>query len=493
MRLRAFVQVSPPVREQCAYLWLALALLLAFFLSRLIAIDRFPPFLDEMLHVRQAELSQQASPFTYTAEGRLFTLWWYMLFEPYRAAPVWLARTATLLAVLPGFAAVIGLGRLAVGSLGVLFAGLSYLFSTSNFFFERLALADPISASAILVAVYFAYRLSRRAHAGDAILTGLALFIAVAAKATALPFLGIPLAAAWALRPPGPPRRANLRWLAIALACSLGLVAVFALALRVRQYTPFGFIELYNSQATRPLLERTLSNITLFAQWFLTYTGVFVFILLLVALVGSIMRRKFYLVLCLLGPALTFWINDRQFTRYFAALTVIFLLIGALFLAHSVQKQRRSFQLVSLVFVFAWGMVQWLPFAWAGYTAPVQLALPPNDYAEYIAGDASGFGLLEIRDILRDQQPNEVIGILANCASLHYLALGQFDVNCPPLNPNGQEVENLRQLIANSRRAGVYVVLEPLPYAPDHIPGLLVDTVDRPGNRSSLSIYRLEP
>ncbi len=198
-------------------LWLSVGLLLVFWLTRLIAIDVFPPFLDEVNHVWQAEMSFQSSPFAYTGEGRLFTLWLHMLFHSYQAATIWIMRSATLLVLLPGVAAVMSIGRMMAGLLGVLIAGLVYLFSAYHMFFERLALADPIAASAVMVALYFAYRLSRRASRVDAILTGIAVFVSVGAKATMLPYLGISVAAALTLRLAGRAWRDNWRWLAIAL------------------------------------------------------------------------------------------------------------------------------------------------------------------------------------------------------------------------------------------------------------------------------------
>lgn len=478
--------------------WLATILVLAFFLSRLIAIDLFPPFLDEMQHVHEAELSAQSSPFAFTGEGRIFTLWWYMLYQPYRAAPVWLPRVATLLAVLPGLAAVIAIGQLAAGRWGAAFAGLAYLFSTSNFFFERLALADPISGSAVLVALWLAYRLSRRASTPDAVLCGVALFVAVGAKATALPYLGIPLAAALTLHPQGRSWRENARWGVIALITGVGLIVLFTLGLRLRGYTPFGFIELYNSQATTPILTRTMQNVADFAAWFSSYTGILMFGLLLIALVGLMLRRQFFFALCLFGPALVFWINERQYTRYFVALTVIFLLGGAVFLAQLIKRQHPAVKLIVLIGILIWGSLQWLPFAWDSYTAPERLWLPRRDYLEYIASDASGFGLPEAKEALIALHPTEVIGIFSNCRALRYLALQDFTVTCPTLNPSGQEIENLAALLANSREVGKYVVYEPLPYVPsrDRIPGQLIATFLRPNVDSpptAVLLYALAP
>lgn len=493
VRRNSVQAISTGKQAQGWLLWLAVGLLAAFFLSRLLAIDAFPPFLDEMQHVQEAELSRAVSPFMYTGEGRLFTIWWYMLFQPDTAAPVWLARTATLLVLLPGYAAVLAVGRLAAGRWGMVFAGLAALLSTANFFFERMALADPISASAILVAFALAYRLSRRASAWDAALTGMALFVAVGAKATALPFLGIPVAAALTLYPAGRTLRENARWLVVALGSGLGLIGLLLLGLHLRGYALFGFIELYNAQATSPILARLVPNAQLFADWLGSYTGAGVMVLLVVALAGLALRRQFYFVLCFAGPALAYWANERQFTRYFVALAAILLAAGAVFLAREVRKRGSRVQLVCMVGLIAWGLVQWLPFAWTAYTAPERLPLSRYDYAEYVASDAAGFGLPEVRDLLLREGAGEVIGVLANCQALRFLMLGQVAVTCPTLNPNGQDVDAVAALLEEKRGTGAYVVYEALPYAPSSVPGVLVGTVERPGGRSALAVYRLAP
>lgn len=175
-------------------------LLLCFWVSRLIGIASFPPFLDEVTHISYTETIQKASPLSHIGEGRQLALWWYLFFQSSAAASIWIARVATLLAVLPGVAAVIGIGRLWAGIWGATLAGLLYLFSTYHMFFERLALTDPISASAVSVALYFAYRLTRRVSMKDALITGIALFVAFGAKVSAIPYLMVPIAAVLDLR-----------------------------------------------------------------------------------------------------------------------------------------------------------------------------------------------------------------------------------------------------------------------------------------------------
>jgi hypothetical protein len=217
-------------------LWLGIVLIGIFWCTRLIGIQVFPPFLDEMQHVHEAEQAFLGHPLAFVGEGRLFSIWWLTLFQPYQAETVLVMRSAALLAVLVGFAAILGIGRLAAGLWGTVFAGLLYLFSGYHTFFERLALADPISGSAVSVGLYFAFRLSRRMNYRDAVLTGVALFIAIGGKATTLPYLGIPIAAGITLWPAKRTRQENTRWVIVAMGTSIGLVGFKRRPTRLNSY-----------------------------------------------------------------------------------------------------------------------------------------------------------------------------------------------------------------------------------------------------------------
>ncbi len=135
----------------------------------------------------------------------------------------------------------------------------------------------------------------------------------------------------------------------------------------------------------------------------------------------------------------------------------------------------------------------WLPFASTAAREPDRLPLHPATYGEYIRGDGSGFGLAETRRALLAHGATRVIGILANCQGLRYLSLGDFPVECPRVNPNGEDIPALEALIESSREPGVFVVLEDLPYAPDHTAGVISATIRHRSGRPLLTIYSLDP
>jgi len=472
---------------------LAALLTLALWAARLAALDAFPPFVDEGVHLRFAEEQRTISPLIYAGEGRLLTTWLYALIQPDRAGGFWLARAVTLLALLPGFAAVIGSARLAAGERGALFAGLLLLFSPYHHFFDRMAMADALAASTVAVGLYFASRLARRAAAGDAALSGLALFAALGFKVTALPYYGIPLAAALTLGRGRLTGRARVRWLLAAYGTLLGLTAAFGLGLRALGYDYFGLLGHHNPDPLAGLLPKLAANLRLMTGTAVAFLGPVMVVFCGLGLVYLLVRREFFLPLCLVAPAILIALSTRQSTRFYEAPVTILLLIGAVSLAGLIRGRSRSMAMVIAAGIIAWGLIVWLPFAITAARMPDRLPLPPATYGEYVGGDGSGFGLAETRWALLARGATRVIGVLANCQGLRYLSLADFPVECPRVNPNGEDIPALEALMEANREPGVFVVLEDLPYAPDHAPGVISATIRHDSGRPRLTIYALDP
>jgi hypothetical protein len=483
---------AKPLRDP-TILWLGVGLITAFFLSRLIGLVAFPAFLDEAVHVRYAEAGFQASPLVYASEGRLFTLWWYMLFQPHLAGSIWIIRAATLLAVLPGFAACLALGRLMAGRWGFLLAGLFYLFSTYHTFFDRLGLADPIAASAITLALYLGLRTSRTANTVDAVLLGIALFLGIGAKVSVLPYAVIPIIAGLTLFSKRRSWRSNIRWVVIALATEGLLTGGLMLALRLLHYDLFSLIGVHNQGTSGFSLNGIMGHIADTTNLFMAYAGPLVFILLLLSILVLLIQRRWYLVLCLIGPLLVVWLNRSQYSRFFILSGTILLLCGAIALATLIQRQRNPVQWLTIGAVLIYGLIHWFPFAWTVIHNPAELALAPADRQEYIRSDAGGFGLAEVHVALRNQGAREVIGLLSNCTSLRFLSQGDMKITCPRLNPDGSNLGELEQLIAANRRAGVYVVLEDNPFVPKTVSGNVRAVIPRPNDGPHLTIIELTP
>jgi hypothetical protein len=491
---------SPPKPPQKWTLVIGCGLIFCLFVSHLIGIDTFPPFIDETIHIHGGEQAANQSILANANLGRQFTMWWMMIFQAHQGSPIWVGRVATLLAVLPGVAALMGMGRLAAGNWGMTLAGLIYLFSSYHFFFGRLALADPTAASATFIAIYVAYRLSRRYRISDAVITAFFLFIAVGVKISALPYLGVPIAAALTLRPVKYTWRKQVQWGMVALGTAIVLVLAYILGLRVFKQDVFSNSVSYaltnrGGAAASTLLDagRILNNIRFTLDILTAYLGTPVVVISLLSILILLIRRRWYVPLCAIAPLAIIWINQIQESRFLFAAAALLLLSMALVLAEFLRRQGRIIQIISLGLMLSWGVAQWLPFVRAAGNNPVDLTLPTADFAQYVRSDASGFGLPDVRAVLRERQPTLVIGLLANCQGLRFLALHDFTMSCPNLNPSGEDIDELAAMLDENRAAGVYVVLEQLPFVPSRANGDLIAVVERPDDGPTLSVYDLTP
>ena len=479
---------------------LALAILLAFLLTRLAGIENFPLFLDETTHIELGERVLTTSPFYNAWLGRLGTGWLQYAVQSYASEPVWTARTITVLSVLPGLAAAMALAYAIAGLWGLGLSGLLYLFSSYHFFFERLALGDPPVGSVVLVALYVAYRLSRRANLIDATLTGLVLFGAFVIKVSMIPYMSIPVLAALTLTKHT--WRQRLRWLAVALVTMLGLSALFVVGLRLlgHDYLTNSVSYGLTSRAAENALNIFLQNfnpttiferISAIINMLAVYFGPVMLVIAAGAVGVLVARRRFYLVFCLLLPAFAMWINRTQETRFWLPAAAILLLCVAVVLADILRRSARIVQVAGVVVVFVWGGVYWLPFMQASMESPPDFPLPQWDREQYVLSDAAGYGLAQAADYLLAQQPQEVIGIVANCLALKYGYLGELNVQCPRITHDGSSINELAALLENSRSPGTYAVLEAINYLPATAPGTLITIIERPPPGPRLTVYDL--
>ena len=483
-------------------LLICVALLLLIWMTRLIGIDHFPPFIDETIHIHGGELARNVSLFNDGQIGRQGTFWWMMLFQAYKSSPIWIARVITVLALLPGIAALMATARLAAGYWAAFFFGLLFLFSNYHMFFGRLALADPIAGSAVMVAIYFAARLSRRWHWLDALATGVLLAVGFVAKVNIVPFLGVPLAAVVCLNPAG---KVNVRrqamWLGIALGTALGLIAVFVVGMRLvgqDVLTRSLFLALNGEVSTvkRSLIDvqRILNNMQWTYALISFYLGGIVVAVLVASLVILVVRRQFFVVLCLLGPMLVIWIGIVQESRFLVLPLALLFLAGAIVLATLIRKRGQIIHLVAVSLLVVWGAVQWLPSTVTAINDPYHIPLPAVDVQQYIISNASGTGFPETMQYLEGYPVNDVIGLLMNCQGFRYLALNQkrsYQVDCPTVNLNGSSIADLTKIVNEKRKDGVFVLLQKTDYVPQDIPGKLLSVIDRPNGGSAIYVYQL--
>jgi 4-amino-4-deoxy-L-arabinose transferase-like glycosyltransferase len=479
---------NPKPRRGSADLWLSLLFLALFALTRLWQLGLFPPFLDEMIHVYWGERILQTGPLAFADEGRLLTTWLMIAFQAQEATGIWLARVAVVLVGMVGFAGALSIGRLLAGRTGLIVTAVLLLCSPYHFFFERLALADTTAGAIALLGVAFSLRLIRREAQRDALFAGISLALAVGLKLTTLVYLVVPVIAVLTLRPKA------WRWLLTYVLTAGALVGGFLALLVWRGYNPFALIFTHNSDTSSGrLFQNILSNLSVFAESSAAYWTVPFMILAGGALVYLCWKRRFFLPLGFVIPLAGLLISQRQSARYwFTVETLLLVLLVGAWGQLPMAVQRKA-QWPVLAGLGLWLAVVFTPFAWPFYADANAVRLPQGDMMEYVISDASGYGIQAILDqVPADAQ--SVIGILANCQALRYLAAETVPVTCPRLGTQGQDIDAIAALLeAAQQETGVYVVYEDTPYAPprEALVAEWLATVERPQGQINLHLYAL--
>ncbi len=470
---------------------LSVGALLFFAALRLTALSAFPPFIDEGFSVEVAReiLAGRLTPFA--TEARTFTIWLLALFQAPSAPDVlWLIRAVSVLVTCIGFAAFIGAARLLGGRQAALFAALIGLFSPYHFFYERLALADPLAAAAALCGVYFAARLSKRAALSDALLCGIALFAAVGFKLTVLPFFGVPLAAFLTLNK-GYALGVRLRWLATALGSPILLTAAFAALQAWRGYNWFGPITAHNTGGFS--LTRLAENIPQTGALLSGFFGLPFSALLVAALCLLVVRRQFFVPLCSVGILGVLWLNQTQYGRFFGAAFALLLLGAALGLADVLRRTAWRGTAGGALLIAAWAALFFMPFRAALLAGEAPPTLPDAEYREYVSSDASGFRLEAVLSALHERGAQRVVGVIANCEGLRMRARGSLIVICPRLQHSGANREAVAEEVRALRQAGSFAVLEDIPYLPEQLEGEVVLRFQKPRDGTIYTLYDLTP
>lgn len=469
--------------------------LLLIFATRIIAIKHFPVFIDETIHIFSAEKLSEISPLYNVGIGRVLTIWWLWLFQATQSDPIWIARVAVLIIILPGIATLLQLAYRISGYTALIMMGLFLLFSPYHYFFERLALADPVAASFVLVAIGIAYRLSKRINYPDAILCGGFLALGILAKTNVIPYAGIAFAAVL-----GFSQRHQLKllakWFFIAMTGLLLPVISFEILVRLTGNSWLGTVYYYivsRSTSSVSIVERISGNMLETINWFSAYMHPVMAIVLLIAFILTILRRRVYLLLVFIAPLFPMWIGEPQETRYWLIPIGLFGLLLAIELSQTLEKYSWKIKLVPVLGLMIWGGVIWLPQVMTTTNNPVELNLPATDMQQYIDSDATGFSFEQVKDYVPDANRPQIIGLLANCQGLRYTYWDTYEVLCRNVNPDGSDIPALIALVDENRSTVPYVILEENSYMPPAIEGEIIGRIIRPDDRANLTIIDIRP
>ncbi|GAB4569170.1 MAG: hypothetical protein Kow0077_01260 [Anaerolineae bacterium] len=349
-----------------------------------------------------------------------------------------------------------------------------------------------------------ALRLRERKRTLDAVLTGGLLFVAYGFKVASIYYSVLFLAALIALKPNTRPWREHLQWIAISVGTygllmllyngGLFLAGHSALLTGIRYaLTGRATATVSSPSILQQLPARVVINAADTIRLFVHYAGWPLAALIALGLLALIKRREFFWLIVIILPLTAIWAQTAQNSRYFYTAMTLLLTAGALTIAQLLARLPSRWRATAISALSLFLVLHWLPYFETSLMAPHEMPLFERDIAEHIRSDAGGFGLAEVEVFLTQHSAHTVFGLLANCQGLRYMSLGEFEVICPRVNPNGEDIPALKELVDENRLPGAFAVVEDSPFIPERVSGTRLTMIEDPSGRPTLSIYDLAP
>jgi 4-amino-4-deoxy-L-arabinose transferase-like glycosyltransferase len=473
-----------------------IALLLIYAFTRLHHLLALPLFIDESFHIETAQQALRGHVLASATHGRLLRVWLNAILGPDPPAAGWTTRAGTVLIGVLGAAAFYGLARAFASHRAGLIALTLWIGAPYLVFYERMALADSLLGALSVVAVWLAWQMLQKGSYSWAVGLGAALALVILAKASGVVWLPLPAVALLLAR--GVPWQKRFIGGALAYA-TIGLLwGPLALVLRWKGYDYFGLASVFVGNQKESLLQRIWQNVSSVWHFDVAYVGL---VAVLAAVLGGVYwlfkrpRTALFALLALgMGGGGAIVFGNRVNSRY-AFNQVVWVLLPLGVGCALLIERRPRWQLLVYGAIAVWIAVFCAPFLVTAWNHPADLPLYGNDHREYIANEASGYGVTEIGQILKQgREPLPTLGFVASCQTLQLAAYPQ-DVTCPTINWDGTSQKQIMQQAETWAEKGpIYVVGENLTYI--DLSGLpqpytVITTVERPGSHMPVSLYRI--
>ncbi len=504
-------------RSQIGVLLGFIVLAVVYFASRTYALTIMPLHFDEEVHLTRALEVWRGHPFWDISDGRIINQWAIALFYP-QNVPVFVARIATILVSLPGFAAGYALAKRWFGRAAGLLAAAAWIACPYVFFYERTALIDAEAGSLAVIAVWASLRLIRTGRRRDAALTGLALAIAMLFKFSALPFMGsVGLIVLFMGKATWRQRLVQL------VIIGLVILACFAVPLLyAATHHGFSVVAGWFSGSNGQGLTLRSNFETLWAQ-VVNYGSVIWALLLGIGWIGAVsllvspslhagVRYRWRDLFILLGAvalplAAILLAVSNVMPRHLVVGVPILLVVAGCGLAIIFEKVSHLFPYTGILTaaVIVLLAVGFLPFARTAYTDPGSLPLPPIERQQYQTGYSAGFGLREaVLDFPRTLGPAGIPVVASmypdGCRLANFYDVWHYDMHCT----NAPGLDTIRSIVASLPTNGVMYILaesQPIGLDPAWMTALLsvevtrVAGYPRPGetpDTASVVLWKLE-
>jgi hypothetical protein len=384
--------------------------------TRLYALVLLPIFLDETLHARWSLLiSEGRKPWWKPWEwGRALTIWIGALVSPWAHDLLWANRLVSVLLGALTLWACAEIGRRLFDARVGFVAGVFYVFCPFTLFYDRLALADACLSALGALTLLFSIRMVAESRASFAILAGVAMALAVYAKAPGVLLFAIPAATGLFLGSGGRPLGPVLLSYAVAIPPAAYALSRFFATPNTARMTQLA------TENRGSALGRLAANLLEGAGWLLDWWTLPMVALGLLGVAAAVaLRRRPGLLLFVLAalPLLAFGsLLSRWLPRYLLGASVPFLVLAAWALCRLLERLtvrlvnprlRVAFLAVAVLLV----LLPALRFDGDLLSEPARAAMPALEREQYILGWTSGYGVRDTEGIIRKELAEHPAGV----------------------------------------------------------------------------------
>ena len=482
---------------------LAVVLLVLFFVTRLINLEKLPIFCDEGIYIRWAKVAWKDASWRFISltDGRQPLQTWLTI--PFlKLFPTQALFAGRLFGVASGFAAITGIFALLyyLFNKRIAFIG-SFLYIITPFFlfYDRMALADSAVNAGFVWILFFSILLIKNLRLDIALIFGLIAGLTLLTKSTARLFLGLSV-----LAPVINLFKNKKKFVleSVNYLILLGLVAFLALALyNIQRLSPFmhyiaekntTFVMTYAEFMKNPfaVFWHNLQIIPYYVFSELGYLvgilGVIGFAVLFKKDKGITLYLSSWLVLSFLAVA---FLSKVIFPRYLIFLATTLLLTASFYVGQL--KRSLSKLILSAVIIVS------LYYGWIILFNQPLLPFPEIDRGQYIEGECAGYGTREIMEFARIKSAEKPVillaegnfGLIGDMLNVHLLPGDKIDIRgfWPLEEP--QLLENQKEIGTNN----VYAVFSQRKTFPEEWPIKLIMKYEKPVGRTAYYLFELLP
>lgn len=480
---------------------IALALILAYFLTRLVNLDRFPIFSDEGIYIHWAKLAWHDASWRFVSltDGKQPLQTWGTI--PFlKVFPNDALLAGRLFAVSTGFVALAGIFTTLFylfGKKAAYIGSFLYIFTPYFLFYDRMALVDSGVNASVIWILFFSILLARTLRLDVAIIFGIVGGFGLLAKSSVRIFIGLSgLGFVFFYS------RSRKFWKMLVnflvLIATSGVISL--IIYNVQRLSPFmhfiseknkTFVMTFGEFVKTPFAN-VANNFKIIPQYVI---GESAYLLPLIGIYGLYLLYKndrqlfIYLTAWIIFPYLVvLFLSKVIFPRYLIFFPTFFLVAASYALTQV--KDKVKWLIIGLF------MLSVIYFDYTLVFDYKDVPFPPIDRGQYVTGDTAGWGAKEIMDFAREKsQEKHVVlvaegnfGLIGDVLDTYLRKNDNISINAywpleaKEINDNEKELKNNLVYIVFSHRSDF----------PPEWPIKLVKKYDKPEGKSAFYLFEYD-